>query len=75
MKTQPPYLPKHIDDAALDALALTSGIEIPETSRVVVSEHFSTAASMAEILYAVPLDENHFEMAPVFCPQLPERET
>lgn len=61
-------LPDQIDGSTLDSLALITGTPIPESSRAGVTAHLTNALKMAELLYNAPLDDNHFEMAPTFCP-------
>lgn len=73
MKPVPPSLPDKIDDATLDALARLSGISIPKASRALVAEHLTIASKMAELLLAAPVDDNHFDMAPVFSPATEKR--
>lgn len=64
-----PTLHENFDpDTAMDTLASLVGLQIPNTSREMVATHLKVAASMADIVYAAPLDNNKMEPANVFTP-------
>ncbi len=53
----------------LQDLAALTGIQIPEEHIDAVRAHLSTAANMAKLLYAAPLDDNALDSAAVFTPE------
>ncbi|MEM9222893.1 MAG: DUF4089 domain-containing protein [Pseudomonadota bacterium] len=55
-------------DAFLTAASATVGLDVPQEYREGVQQFLKIAAEMAEIVEAVPLDEQEAGLAPIYRP-------
>lgn len=56
-------------DAMIDSMSALVGIQVPAAHREMVAMHLQIAAKMADLVHNLELQDDWFELAPVFTPE------